>query len=206
MALWSCCSTKPPSAAPGCAPFQVFVEAPGNVMVRSPFSMIVGTLQESLREPGPRSRTSSVRASRFPGRGPPRPARGGPVHSLIVYSRSPARHSLPDKCDATHSQSRTAPFAIPADGESDTKRAALAFDALHVEPRAMTLQRVLHDRESQTRTAAVARSPHIDAIEALGQPRMCSAGMPMPLSITEKQAPSSSTTSGCARLHRTSCT
>src|ERR1019366_10007629 len=58
------------------------------------------------------------------------------------------------------------------------KRTAFAFRTLHVEPTAMALQRMLHDREPQPRSTAVAGAPRINPIKTLRQTRNVFGGNP----------------------------
>src|SRR5258708_6480180 len=56
-------------------------------------------------------------------------------------------------------------------GEMGAEAAALPRRARDLERGAVPAQRVLHDREPQSRAAAFARAAAIDAIEALGEAR-----------------------------------
>src|SRR5271155_5308746 len=51
------------------------------------------------------------------------------------------------------------------------KRAALALLALHVQPSAVALQRVLDDGQTESRTALPARTPRVHAVKSFGQAR-----------------------------------
>src|SRR5512145_2003123 len=74
-------------------------------------------------------------------------------------------------CRAPSGRRRIVPALDPCSGEVTGERTALPLDARDVEPAAMPLQRVLHDREAEPGAAELARAPGVDAVEPLGHPR-----------------------------------
>src|ERR1700731_2023792 len=94
------------------------------------------------------------------------------IMRVFLYLRLP-RASTPRAIFVTSGTRRRMHRRLPNPllREMTSERAALAFRALHVEPAAVPLQRMLDDGEAQPRAALAAGAARVHAVESLRQAR-----------------------------------